>query len=375
LDGLADRATDLRNRDRLAINGRDRVHNDLLIVLQFVGAGLALEGPVDVGIGVLVRQLDDSQVPALCDIEDGGRDVDRIDPLVDQGADLARTHLLDQLETLLTSSDGFETADRDGAATLRVGALGTVQRKQRGAAEHQRGQSRRQRQTLGGEGAVQRPMLGQHLIGRNGRSRHREGQDDDLTRAAWAVGELRVDRVESAGRVGRARRGRSRRTRCAIDVVGVGVRRKGDLTADLLDPHVQPLQHPPGDLGEIGSVGNRRQRDCGTHHGVADLYRIVARLGRVDADHQVIAVGTDRRRQVAAPSGDGDVVDLVVELCVVQLRTRRGQPLFQIGGARAVEGDRLGDRQRPVRGHFTTDNIAFCHIVRPSGRYQSQCAE
>ena len=54
---------------------------------------------------------------------------------------------------------------------------------------------------------------------------------------------------------------------------------------------------------------------------------------------------------------------------------RAGQPLFQIGGARAVEGDRLGDRQRPVRGHFTTDNIAFCHIVRPSGRYQSQCAE
>ena len=84
---------------------------------------------------------------------DGGRDVDR-STRSSTKVPISPGRTFDQLK-LLTSSDGFETADRDGAATLRAGALGTVQRKQRGAAEHQRAQSRRQ-QTLGGEGAVQR---------------------------------------------------------------------------------------------------------------------------------------------------------------------------------------------------------------------------
>ena len=134
--------------------------------MQFVQALPPLKGPFG---GTVVQvgswQFDDRQMPALGDIDDRCRKVDRIHPLVGQGAHLPGRHLDDHPESLLTGGHRLELRDHGWRSAGPVGAARTMQVEQRRTADQQGGKGCNQRQRLGGEGPVQRPPLGDDLIG------------------------------------------------------------------------------------------------------------------------------------------------------------------------------------------------------------------
>ena len=144
------------------------------------------------------QQLCDQQVSADGQVEQGGGDVDRVDPLVDERAHRAGTDAVQHPELALAGSDRVELGN---GGRLEAGTGVTADRRR--AAHRARAPSTSsggdpERERLSGERAIQRPHLSQVLVHGNRTGGEADDGDDHITGRPRLVVEERARRVVGA---------------------------------------------------------------------------------------------------------------------------------------------------------------------------------